>query len=183
MLLAGLVASVLVLAVPGYANASSAPVAHDRSEVRDTWMIDCGFPVRVDLFRETMLLVREVRDSDGQAFLAQETVFSRTVYTNTLTGESMIVWLRATFKEMKAVHIEGTIWEVNVNVAGQRFVIEDADGKVITRSAGLVTHRLRFDTLGDGEPGGERISDVVIAVRGRDPLHLPECEYARELIG
>jgi hypothetical protein len=47
----------------------------------------------------------------------------------------------------------------------------------------LVTRRVRFDTLADGEPGGDPISDVVIAVRGRDPLHLPECEYVRQLIG
>ena len=60
----------------------------------------------------------------------------------------------------------------------------DFGGNVVERSNGSVRGAYLFDTLGDGEPGGEWIADVGERVAGPHPsLEVHPCEYAVELIG
>jgi hypothetical protein len=70
--------------------------------------------------------------------------------------------------------------------AGQPFVIEDAEGNVVVRDRGVVRHTYLFDTLGDGEPGGEFIGETQAAVHGPHSGFaddFPFCEIAAELTG
>jgi hypothetical protein len=46
-------------------------------------------------------------------------------------------------------------------------VVEDSDGNVVLRDRGRLTFRALFDTLGDGEPGGELLEQELTSQPGR----------------
>ena len=90
----------------------------------------------------------------------------------------------ATFNEVEATRVEGSILEFRFVEAGQPFVVKDADGNVVSRNRGAVKGRYLFDTLGDDEPAGELVADGNVQVAGPHPdRETPLCEIASELIG
>ena len=81
----------------------------------------------------------------------------REVWTNPDTGQWFVIRGHGLFREIRATQVEGTVYEFVAVEAGQPFVIEDAEGNVIVRDRGVIRHTILFDTLGDGQPGGEFI--------------------------
>jgi hypothetical protein len=68
--------------------------------------------------------------------------------------------------------------------AGQPFVIEDADGKVVLRDRGVIRNTYLFDTLGDGQTGGSFVEELKFVVRGPHPsFDADQCAIAAELTG
>jgi hypothetical protein len=54
----------------------------------------------------------------------------------------------------------------------------------VLRDRGRLTFRAVFDTLGDGEPGGELIEQELTSISGPHPGFFADfCEIATELIG
>ena len=65
-------------------------------------------------------------DKSGEAFL-QEAAFSfRDVITNPETGRWFVVRGHSQAHEIKATHVEGTVYEFVAIQAGQPYVIEDS---------------------------------------------------------
>jgi hypothetical protein len=109
----------------------------------------------------------------------------RDVITNPENGKWFVIRGQDRLNEVKATHIEGNIYEFVVVEVGQPFVLEDADGRVLVRDRGVVRHIQLFDTLGDGEPGGN-ILDETSVFQGPHPSEaedFPYCEIVTELIG
>ena len=70
---------------------------------------ECGFTFdAVTDFRGNYVL-RETKDPE--AFLVRDTFSFRAVWTNTETGKWFVIRAHAVFNEIKATHLEGTIYE------------------------------------------------------------------------
>lgn len=174
----------VAVAIPTAAHAAP-PVEHEHYEFSDSGTFDdCGFEIRFDASGHGNMLVREVPGSDGQAFFGHDNYSFRQILTNVETGEHFVVWGKGTFKETTAVHVGGDIWEFTAQDTGRSFVVEDGDGNVVLRDRGRVTLRVLFDTLGDGQPGGDVLEEEVTGVFGPHPaLDAGFCEIATDLIG
>lgn len=175
---------IVALSIPGAAQAGP-PVDHDHGELAESGSFrDCGFRIKFDLTATFHYLVREVRGSDGDAYLGQENFAFQNVLTNPATGAWFLVRGRGLFKELSARHVEGDIWEFTAHEVGQPFVVEDSDGNVILRDRGRITLRALFDTLGDGQPGGILLEEEITGVFGPHPgLDADFCAIATDLIG
>ena len=183
----GIVAGVALAAVAAMDGAALAapPVEHEHYEFQELGSFDdCGFQIDYDWQGRGQFLIRELKGSDGQAFLLHDNHSFRTVFSNPATGAWMVVRGKSLFKEITGTHVEGDLWEFTAHEAGQPFVVEDSDGNVVARSSGLVIYRALFDTLGDGEPGGELLDVEVTAVHGQQGGSFDDlCDFAADLIG
>jgi hypothetical protein len=167
---------VAAVAIPGVAQAAP-PV---RFEVTESGSRnDCGFTIEFERTISHQFLVREVRGSEGQAFLGQDNFQFQVVYTNPVTGAFMVERGRATFKELTARHVAGDIWEFTAHEVGH-FVIVDSEGNIVASDSGRVTLRVLFDTFGDSQPSGETLEVEVTGEHGR---HFDFCAIATKLIG
>jgi hypothetical protein len=145
---------------------------------------DCGFWLDGETEFYGQVLYRV--DPGGEAFLVKDKFWYRTVLTNRDTGEWFVIRGNALFHEIKATHVTGTIYEFVAIEAGQPFILEDSAGNIIVRDRGVIRHTVLFDTLGDGEPGGEFIEETATVVHGPHPgfgEDFPFCEIAAELTG
>jgi hypothetical protein len=146
---------------------------------------DCGFDIEVDGRARGYFRTTVVPGSGGQAFLADDHYRFRETQTNADTGDSIVIWGVGHFKEHRARHVEGDIWEFIATDTGTPFVVVD-HGKVVLRDHGRIYLRTVFDTLGDGQPGGEVLEEEVLKIRGSFPSYDPDfdfCEMMDRLIG
>jgi hypothetical protein len=143
---------------------------------------DCDFPLNgVSTFSGHF---RARADHGGQAFYALDNYRFRDVITNPETGKWFVIRGNGLFIETKATLVEGTVYEFVQHDAGQPFVIEDSAGRVIVRDRGLVSTNILFDTLGDGQPGGEPVAELDVVFRGPHPgSEVDVCAIAAELTG
>lgn len=187
---AALAGFTLVASVPGTAQATP-PVQHERGS--QTWsdtFDGCGFEVRVDAVEGGHLLVREVRGSEGAAYLAHENYRDRYVITNTATDQWFEIRGSGLLKEMrgrKRQDLGETIWEFSAMDVGRTFTVLDSDGKTVLRNRGRVSLHVLFDVGDDRAPGGELLSMEVVGASGKHPAGLEPlenfCQIATELIG
>ena len=145
----------------------------------------CGIPIDFDFTQTVRHFDREVPGSDGQAYRGHFVVNFSNVLTNPANGEWLIVRGHEVDNELSARHVDGNIWEFTAQSAGQPFMIENSDGKVVLRDRGRTTSRFLFDTLGDGQPGGELLEVETTGVFGPHPSLGTDafCAVLTELIG
>lgn len=158
----------------------------ERLRITDTYTYsyDCGFPVDVSGKASDVIILREDPQSDGQAFPVLDRWFFREVHTNADTGEWFTIERRATFNEVEANHVEGTIWEFRVIEGGQHLIVRNSDGDVVSRNRGNIKVTYLFDTLGDGQPGGEWVGDLSFDVTGPHPdIERDLCGIATDMVG
>ena len=148
----------------------------------DSFVVDeCDFPLEVVGTFSGHFRARA--DRGGQAFYALDNYRFRDVVTNPETGGWFLVRANGLFIETRATLVEGNIYEFVQHDAGQ-FVIEDSDGDVVLRDRGLVRLTVLFDTLGDGQPGGEPGEELDVELRGPHPTWDADfCATAAELTG
>jgi hypothetical protein len=170
------------LTAPGPALAHNLEV-YDQGHYDDSFSFsydDCGFPVEVEGRSRGHYRITVVPGSDGQAFLADDHYRYRETHTNTDTGDSVVMWGVGHFKEHRARHVEGDVWEFIATDTGTPFVVVD-HGKVVLRDHGRIYLRALFDTLGDGQPGGELLEEEVLKIRGSFPSYHPDFDFCRML--
>lgn len=130
---------------------------------------DCGFWVDVAVTFNGTAHIRTGKGKDASAFFLHDNYEYREVHTRRDTGESFILWGNGVFQETKAIRIEGNVFEFTSVNAGQPFVVTDSDGNILVRDRGVIRETLRFDTLGDGTPGGEFVASIAFEVHGPHP--------------
>ena len=166
--------------------ASAQATLRERMQLEDEWHFteDCGFPVEVSGSGTGVFILREGKNRiDGTFPVMNQFRYSET-WTNEATGEWFVIRGHVLFNEVKATHVEGTIFEFSWVEAGQPFVIEDSDGNVVERNNGSLRGSFLFDTGGDDEPGGIYLEDLDFRIAGPHPsLDKHPCDYAVELIG
>ena len=81
---------------------------------------DCGFPVQVTGSASGVFIAREGKNNDDGVFpFMNQFTFSET-WTNPATGEWFVIRGHALFNEVKATHVEGSIFEFRFVEAGRR---------------------------------------------------------------
>jgi hypothetical protein len=130
---------------------------------------DCGFWVDVSGHAEGIAQLRVGKGDLTSAFFLHDNFSFAETWTRRDTRDSFTLSGNGLFQETRATHVEGTIFEFTSIVAGQPFVVRDADGALILRDRGVVRQVLQFDTLGDNVPGGEFVKEVSFSVSGPHP--------------
>jgi hypothetical protein len=179
----GLVAAALLAASVA---ASAQATVRERFSEEMKWSVieDCGFPVQVTGSGTALVIIREGKNQDEGAFPVLNRFAYSETWTNVATGQRFVIRGHVVFNEVKATHVEGSIFEFRFVEAGQPFVVEDSDGNVVERNRGSVRGTYLFDTQGDDQPGGEFIADLDLRISGPHPgLEKHPCEYAAGLIG
>lgn len=163
----------LVVALP----ASAAIVSRDPYSGSDAWSYsDCGFTVDVTSTYGGTFTVRSGPDPD--AFFAHDSYWFREVHVRRSDGKTGIVWGKGNFLETRAIPVGGTLFKFRAVNAGQLFTISNSAGNVLLRDRGMVDETIVFDTLGDGQPGGEFVSVVSTRFKGSFPsLEADLCSF------
>lgn len=180
--IAGLVAAALLAAMAAPAHST----VREKFRLQEEWAYteDCGFAVEVTGSRSDLFMIREGKNQDAGAFPVLNRVTWRETWTNAESGDWFVIRGSATFNEVGATHVEGSIFEFRAVEAGQPFVVEDSDGNVVARNRGSVHFSYLFDTQGDDEPGGEWVANTDFRIAGPHPsIFSHPCEYAVDLIG
>jgi hypothetical protein len=178
----------VALLVAGMAIASTS-AALARIVERDRWSFSdsfsdevCGIEVEIDAEASGRFTIRAGRPG-SPAFFASNVYEWREVVTNPENGEWLVLRGKGNFREVKATQLDGDVYRFRAQEAGQLFVIEDRDGRVVYRDRGLLVYEIVLDTLGDDVPGGEELSFEVVEMRGF-PGYLDDiCDLARDLLG
>jgi predicted esterase len=145
---------------------------------------DCGYPIRVESQAEGTVAYRVGKHGDESVFLARGNVTYREVHTNELTGEQFVVRGHTAFRDLRATHVEGSVYEVTQQETGQPFVVEDASGRVVARDRGLLRFTVVVDTGGDDDPDSEFLDFLGFELRGPHPgFENSFCSFAGDLVG
>ena len=144
---------------------------------------DCGFAVEVEGTASGHFRLRAGKGEAETAFFALDNFSYSETHTNPETGAFLTITGNAVFNEVKATHIEGTIFVFEAVEAGQPFKLYDSDGTVVARDRGSIRHRVLFDTEGDDVPGGITIEEFPSEPHGPHPGFDNFCELVTPLIG
>jgi|GEM_PF-1501450 hypothetical protein len=183
-----LAVAVAAMAVGGMAGpAAAAPIERGTFEFPDSFTFDdCGFEVAVDEVLAGRYVIKDSTPrTGGQFFQVQQQAWYSAVITRVDTGESITQEWRTTFKEMPATVIsdDGDVVRFRTHESGVWDVIRDSSGKVVYRSVGNLVMEYEFDTLGDGVPGGDFLSEEFVRAAGHwDTLDLDYCAALTELL-
>jgi hypothetical protein len=120
-----------------------------------------------------------------QAFFQHLTYKFATTITNTANGRFVTVVAHEVIQDVKATHLEGTLFQETYIEAGKDWVIRNMNGDLILHDRGVARVSFIFDTLGDGMPGGEIVEILSDDARGPHPSWNEEefCATIRDTIG
>jgi hypothetical protein len=181
--------TLIVAALIAGMSIASTSTAMSRIVEREPWSFAdsftdefCGIDAEFDIEASGLVMIRADRPG-STAFLASNRFEYREVITNPETGTSLVIRGKGNFREVKATQVDGDVYRIRAQTAGQHFVIEDSNGKVVYRDRGLLVFEILFDTLGDDVPGGEELSFELVEMHGH-PGYLDDiCPLALDLIG
>jgi hypothetical protein len=129
----------------------------------------CGIALVRDSAFSGSFRVRVDKQSGGQAFFQRLNFEYRDVFTNPANKRSMTFEGKPITNEITATQVAGNVYAFTVIEAGQPFVVRDGAGNMVLRDRGVLRHRVLFDTLGDGTPGGITLDDEIVGVGGPHP--------------
>jgi hypothetical protein len=89
--------------------------------------------------------------------------------TNTANGRFFTQWGDAIIRDVKATHVEGSIFQFTKVESGRPYNISDASGNVLVRDRGAIRQTYVFDTEGDHTPGGIFLDLLEERVSGPHP--------------
>jgi hypothetical protein len=136
-----------LLVLGGTAPAGAATSRWETGRGTDTFPFEaCGLDfVSVMTFTDR-LKWRQPREAG-----APPLVFSafRAHHELTADGVTLTIDIQGLYKDRRATHVEGTVWEFVISDVGLPFTPRDASGRVLVRDRGVITRSFRVDTLGD----------------------------------
>ena len=155
-----------ILAFTAPAAQAVQPYDHFHYDESDSFTTEnCGIEVSVQLRFAGVFSLWPVKGSDGQAYRGLDNYDETQHVTNPATGQQVVIHADGVRNINSVRHVEGDIWEFDFVDAGTSTMYA-ADGTVLLRDRGVVKTRALIDTLGDGQPGGEFISDERFHVGG-----------------
>jgi hypothetical protein len=161
----GLSAMLLLLLV---APAAARQYSSEPYTWSDSGAYECGDGNWVDWAAEGTgtLAIRAGTGEQAGAFFAHDSYQWHSTDVRRSDGLTLHFGGHGTTQETKAARVSGTVFEFTSVDAGQSWV-KAADGSVIARTSGSIRETIRFDTLGDDEPGGDFITSVSVRANGR----------------
>ncbi len=177
-----------LVAAPAESNAGGSVYERDRYDDPYTYTDkECGFKVKIKGRAWGRSVTYNVPGSDGQAFRLDNRYHFADVVTNPRNGKKMYISGHGRFRETKATHVEGDIWEFTQVDQGRPFTVKNGRHQTVLADRGKVIFKQTFDTLGDSQPGGDEVDfEVVRVARGNFPSLEPDfdfCALAKRLVG
>ena len=168
--------------------AAAGPLEGGEYEWSDQYTFDdCGPEVRVDASGYGRYLLRDANPSTGgQFFRVTDKYWFQERWTNVATGAWVVRTANGLFTELppSAISDDGTVFTFRTIEAGVPFVLYDSEGNVLMRDSGTIRLEYTFDSLGDGQPGGEMLGDPeVVRISGPHPGWYADCDDLVEWLG
>jgi len=163
---AGAFAAALVIAMPAQAT------VQDHVHYSDTFTDDfeqCGFPVHIDGTASGNARNRVGKGDLDTAYFGLDNYEYSVKVTNTDNGRFYTQWGNALIRDVKATHVEGSIFRFTTVESGRPFNISDASGRTLVRDRGSIRQTYLFDTEGDHTPGGIFLDLLEERVSGPHP--------------
>ncbi len=157
--------SVVGLAAPSYAGA---PLDRSKYSGTDSFTECDGAYDATNSFSGMVLITDTNPSLDGQFFRFSDNYEFTEVITNPLNGEYVVLHGNGDFKELQVRSLGDGIFSFHTHDAGL-FTIRDSSGRVLLKETGIVEFAYVFDTLNDGQPGGEFLSEEFVRVSGQHP--------------
>ena len=160
------VAALLAMALPAQAKVI------DREHYtfsESTEFEECGFSIRSDFTASGHTRTRVGKHDLDTAFFALDNYEYTDRWTNTANGRFLTIWGNAVIRDVKATHVEGSIFQFTTVESGRPFNLADASGRVILRDRGAIRETYLFDTEGDDVPGGIFLETLSLRVSGPHP--------------
>lgn len=135
---------------------------------------DCGPTVSHTAVYSGKFMIRSGTGDLAGAFFGHD-VFS---YTETFTNitpsspsEGKFFTISGSYltQDVRATHVEGSIFKFVTHQVGQPYVVRDMAGRVVLRDRGSLTFTYLFDTGGDNVPGGTTTEDLSVRIAGPHP--------------
>ena len=183
-------ALVAVSAAPAQATIYQKVEAYSGSYDFGTF-VACGVTVHRTIDYSGKFMIRTGTGDLAGAFFAHDLLSYTETWTNvtpesqslnkffTISGSSLT-------QDVRATHIEGTIFEFVTHQVGQPYTVRNMAGQVILRDRGALTWTYLFDT-GTPGPGGTTIEDLSFRVSGPHPGYFldpaAQCAGLVSLIG
>jgi hypothetical protein len=168
------VAALLAMALPAQATV----IAHEHYTDSGTdEFTECGFDIRVDFTASGNLRTRAGKHDLDTAFFGLDNYEFTAKWTNTANGRFFTVWGNGVFRDVKATHVEGSIFRFTTVDSGRSFNVVDASGRVVLRDRGSVRETYLFDTEGDDVPGGIFLEQLSLRLSGPHPSFVSHEEF------
>jgi hypothetical protein len=129
----------------------------------------CGLNIHHVIDFGGKLSIRAGKGDLAGAFFGHDNYWYVETWTNVANGKFFTISGNALNKDVKATHIEGTIFQFVTNTVGQPYTVRDMSGAVVLRDRGSISFTYLFDTGGDNVPGGIFLQDVSVRVSGPHP--------------
>lgn len=162
--LAATAVTTLVLITTTAADTSAAVILQEHFESSDSGSTSvCGLDVDYERTGSVTVTIRQGPAGAPTEFWSWVGSF-REVLTNPENGAFIIISGRFNNRDVRATLIQDDVYRYRVHSAGQGFVVENSDGKVVYRERGLLAYDVWFD---HGAPEGERfLGAELVAERG-----------------
>ena len=147
----GTAGALLVMALPAQATVLDEPRHYEFSDSNEETV--CGFDVRIDFASSGTALIRVGKHDLDTAFFGLDNYEFTATWTNTANGRFFTVWGNGVFRDIKATHVEGSIFQFTTVESGRPFNLADASGRVLLRDRGSIRETYLFDTDPVNSPG------------------------------
>ena len=157
--------------------------------VLDGTSVDCGLDIRYHEDYEGTFAIRAGKGLDAGAFFVRDNFGFVGTWTNATEGsdaEGKFLTYSGNYSvhDLRATHVEGTIFEFVTHEVGQRFAVRDMDGNVVIRDRAHRPTPTSSMTEGDDGPGGTFVADIDFRVSGPHPgQDVDFCAIVVSLIG
>ena len=168
------VAALLAMAV----SAQATVIEHEHYTDSGTdEFTECGFDIRVDFTASGNFRTRAGKHDLDTAFFGLDNYEFTAKWTNTANGRFLTVWGNGIVRDVKATHVEGSIFRFTTVESGRSFNVVDASGRVVLRDRGSVRETYLFDTEGDDAPGGIFLEQLSLRLSGPHPSFVSPEEF------
>jgi len=147
----------------------------------------CGIDVVRDSVFSGSFRIRAPQNGNGQAFLQRLNLKVTDTFTTPLNGKSLSFSANELNNELHATQLAGDVYTFETIEAGRAFTLTDSSGHVVYKDRGNIRRIITFDTLGDGQPGGNLLDETVVRISGPHPAFETTdaefCAVVESLIG
>ena len=160
---AAVCAGALILSTTYSAGAAPLEREHYSFEDSDTFTdTECGEPITIDFHIDGSGLFMLKQGRAGGPPLVFDNYEYTETFTNVDNGTTATLYHQALYKDLRAVHVEGTVYEFTAIESGRPVVVFGPDGERLLFDRGQIRYTFRVDTQGDADLD----NDVFI---GEDP--------------
>jgi hypothetical protein len=159
-------AASLALTVP--AQATVQDHEHYSQPITDDFEA-CGFSLHLEGLATGNARNRVGKGDLDTAYFGLDNYEYSVKVTNTANGHYFTQWGNAIIRDVKATHIEGSIFQFTTVESGRPYNLSDSSGRVLVRDRGSIRQTYLFDTEGDHTPGGIFLDLLSERVSGPHP--------------